>query len=78
MTIIHAWFKKADEDLYSAQQLLKSEGYLSISVICFHCQQAAEKYLKGFLVYRNIEFKKTHDLLYLLSLLGEQQLNNQL
>ena len=30
------------------------------------CQQAVEKFLKAFLVYRNIDFPKTHDLDYLL------------
>jgi HEPN domain-containing protein len=28
----------------------------------FHCQQAAEKLLKGFLVRANLDFGKTHDL----------------
>jgi len=31
-------------------------------VAAFHCQQAAEKLLKGFLVRANIDFGKTHDL----------------
>jgi hypothetical protein len=39
--------------------------------ICFHSQQAAEKYLKAYLVLRDITFKKTHSLVYLLDLLGE-------
>ena len=29
---------------------------------CFHCQQAAEKSLKGFLVYRGIEPEHTHQI----------------
>jgi HEPN domain-containing protein len=28
----------------------------------FHCQQAAEKLLKGFLVHAGLDFGKTHDL----------------
>jgi HEPN domain-containing protein len=35
---------------------------------CFHAQQAAEKYLKAFLVAREIYFPKTHDLISLNSL----------
>ena len=31
-------------------------------VAAFHCQQAAEKLLKGFLVHANVDFSKTHDL----------------
>jgi len=30
--------------------------------VCFHCQQAAEKYLKGYLVGERVPFPKTHDL----------------
>ena len=29
----------------------------------FRCQQCAEKYLKAFLVSKNVKFPKTHDLL---------------
>ncbi len=34
--------------------------------MCFHCQQAAEKFLKAFLVRRNTRYPLTHDLLILL------------
>ena len=34
--------------------------------VCFHCQQVAEKYLKGFLAWHAIPFSKTHNLLELL------------
>jgi HEPN domain-containing protein len=36
------------------------------STICFHAQQAVEKYFKAFLVYYDIDFPKTHDVDYLL------------
>jgi len=36
--------------------------------ICFQCQQAVEKYLKGFLVYNKRSFPKIHDLTQLLKL----------
>jgi HEPN domain-containing protein len=36
---------------------------LPLEIICFHCQQAAEKYLKGYLVYKGVEnVPYTHDL----------------
>jgi hypothetical protein len=31
-------------------------------IICFHCQQSAEKYLKAFLFSNDIEPDKTHNL----------------
>jgi HEPN domain-containing protein len=40
-------------------------------IICFHCQQAAEKYLKGFLFQNRIEPLKTHNLQKLLGLCEE-------
>ncbi len=36
-----------------------------IEIICYHCQQSAEKYLKGFLALNNHEIIKTHDLIIL-------------
>lgn len=40
--------------------------------IAFHCQQAAEKYLKGFLLFLDIPFKRQHSLNYLLGLLSHK------
>jgi HEPN domain-containing protein len=36
--------------------------------VCFHCQQAVEKYLKAFLIYHQIYFKKTHQISELIEL----------
>jgi HEPN domain-containing protein len=33
--------------------------------VCFHSQQCAEKYFKALLVFKDIAFPKTHDLLIL-------------
>jgi HEPN domain-containing protein len=33
-----------------------------LEIICFHCQQAVEKYLKGFLVFHGEEPPYIHDL----------------
>jgi HEPN domain-containing protein len=40
-------------------------------IVCFHCQQSAEKDLKGFLVKRDIEPPKIHNLLDLLRMCQE-------
>ncbi|MBM2814323.1 MAG: hypothetical protein HW421_1085 [Ignavibacteria bacterium] len=39
------------------------------NTIAFHCQQAVEKYIKAILVFKDIEFVRSHDLIYLLELL---------
>ena len=66
---IEAWLEKADHDLGSAKIIFLHEPKY-YEVIAFHCQQAVEKYLKATLVYFNIPFKKSHDLVYLLELLS--------
>ncbi|MBU4486383.1 MAG: HEPN domain-containing protein, partial [Candidatus Delongbacteria bacterium] len=39
-----------------------------LDTVTFHCQQAVEKYLKAYLIYLVIDFKFTHDSVYLLDL----------
>ena len=63
------WMRRADEDLAVAEQLL-SDGVPYFGSIGFHAQQAAEKFLKAFLVWHQIEFPKTHDLSQLLQLVA--------
>lgn len=66
---ISNWIKKADNDLKVAENELHldSSGIVT-DAICFHSQQAVEKYLKVFLISKEIEFGKTHNLEYLLEL----------
>jgi len=62
------WLNKADHDLGSAKIIYHHlPDY--VDIIAFHCQQAAEKYIKAVLFYREIEFDRSHDLIYLLELL---------
>jgi HEPN domain-containing protein len=51
----------AEMDLSSAKHLL-THYPLPIEIICYHCQQAAEKILKGVLVLRKIMPPKIHNL----------------
>jgi len=64
------WFRKAENDLLNVLNNLQAERYAS-DTVCFHCQQAAEKYLKGFLAWHQVPFAKTHDLLELLKQVGQ-------
>lgn len=54
------WFERGDEDYSSAVLICKHDG--PSSVACFHAQQTAEKYLKGFLATHNIVPRKIHNL----------------
>ncbi|MBI5528810.1 MAG: HEPN domain-containing protein [Deltaproteobacteria bacterium] len=65
--LVRQWFAKADLDMGLAEHIV-GEATLFIAATGFHCQQAAEKYLKAFLVHHQLEFPKTHDLGDLLDL----------
>jgi len=43
------WVAKAEQDFLAVKKLIISEP-IPWSVVCFHCQQIAEKYLKAYLV----------------------------
>ena len=58
---VRSWLKKAASDLRGADiDLAASPPF--IEDMLFHCQQAAEKTLKGFLTAHDRIFRKTHDL----------------
>lgn len=59
------WIRKAEEDYEVALILVRKRKRPTPSTVGFHCQQCAEKYLKAFLVKRDVYFPKTHDLLVL-------------
>lgn len=66
---IAEWIDKADHDLGSAKLIfLHIPEYFD--TIAFHCQQAVEKYLKAILVFYDIQFERSHNLIYLLDLLS--------
>lgn len=61
------WFRIGEEELNFAKAAFKDLNAF-YPHICFLCQQAAEKYLKGFLVFHRKRFPKIHHLVYLLKL----------
>ncbi len=58
------WLKIADEDRRVALSC-RLMTPPAINSAAYHCQQAAEKLLKGLLVLAGVHFPKTHDLLAL-------------
>ena len=67
-----AWFEKADQDLEMARRALGPEKPLP-GMACYHAQQCAEKYLKGYLIAQSISFRFVHDLVYLTQLCTAQE-----
>jgi HEPN domain-containing protein len=55
------WARKAEADYRGARNLARKKPPLH-DLVCFHCQQCAEKYLKALLEELGIAVAKTHDL----------------
>jgi HEPN domain-containing protein len=65
--LIGAWLEKAEKDLLSANHEFSFKDRV-LESICFHCQQAVEKYIKAYLIYLEITFGKTHEIGELITL----------
>jgi len=58
--IYEEWLDFAKRDLESAKFLLKMYPK-PIEIICYHCEQSAVKYLKGYLIRNGNKIERTHD-----------------
>ena len=63
---VESWLNKAEHDLISAQRLIEIEPMI-LDNACFHCQQAIEKLLKAYLIYKGLDIERTHDIVFLLN-----------
>ena len=62
------WVRKAEADHRGARKLHGSKPPVH-DLVCFHCQQSAEKYLKALLQEFGVRFPRTHILDDLVDLL---------
>ena len=62
------WVAKTEMDYDGAVLLNRKRKHPLPDLVCFHCQQCLEKYLKGFLHESKIPFPKTHSLIDLMTL----------
>ena len=60
--LLNQWFEIAADDLEVANGCLHKYHPPKLAIACYHSQQAAEKSLKGFLTYCDIEPPYIHDL----------------
>ncbi|MDQ6608234.1 MAG: HEPN domain-containing protein [Bacteroidota bacterium] len=65
---IEGWFAVAEKDLQVAEVLIL-QSLWAYDILCFHCHQCVEKYLKALLVYYDVEPPKVHDVRQLLAML---------
>lgn len=64
--LVHEWITLAEQDKLAAEYLTSMKP-VPLEIICFHCQQAAEKAFKALYQVADIEIIKTHDLMVLLN-----------
>ncbi|MFK5969578.1 MAG: HEPN domain-containing protein [Candidatus Marithrix sp.] len=64
------FFCLAERDA-SAFRVLKDASDIHLSTVCFHAQQAVEKYLKSVIIQQGFELRKTHDLEAIYYILSE-------
>jgi HEPN domain-containing protein len=60
--LVKEWLQFAHNDLIVARHALEDLYPRQIEISCFLCQQAAEKSLKGYLLSRDIEPPRIHNL----------------
>ena len=60
------WLRVVEMDRTTAYHLFKTMHPKPVEIICFHCQQAAEKAIKALFILKEIEIIKIHDLMILL------------
>lgn len=66
MTLLDEWVEKAETNWKAATALNRPRKEPLPDVVCFHCQQSAEKYLKAYLIVQSVVPARTHDLVDLL------------
>jgi len=58
--LVRGWLLKAESDLTSAELCLDADK--ALDTVCFHAQQAAERFIKAYLIAHGIDFPFIHNL----------------
>jgi len=58
--LVASWERRSCQDLKAAKLLINEDGMQEATL--FHLQQAIEKALKAYLIWRAVNFPHTHDL----------------
>ncbi len=65
------WVDKAEADLLTARREYRARIAPNFDAVCFHTQQAAEKYLKAILQENGMPIPRIHSIIELLALLSK-------
>ena len=60
LKLVKEWFRFATNDVIVARHCYQDLYPKQTEIACYHCQQCAEKALKGFLIFKEIEPPKIH------------------
>ena len=66
--LVKEWFKYSQNDLISARHLFEDLHPKQLEIACYLCQQCVEKALKGYLLFKECEPPRTHNLIELCQL----------
>ena len=59
--LVREWVEKAEGDVRTSEREVRATEGPNWDAVCFHAQQAGEKYLKAVLQHQGIPFSRTHD-----------------
>ena len=64
---VSKWIQYALADYNAAINMVRLHKPVPVEIVCYHCQQAAEKILKAYTIAKSKTLTKTHDLVILLN-----------
>jgi HEPN domain-containing protein len=64
---IKEWIRYAQMDYDTARKIAEQFRPIPLEIVCYHCQQAAEKILKAYAIANGEPLIKTHDLIIILN-----------
>jgi HEPN domain-containing protein len=67
--LVQEWIDKAEGDFATANREMHAKADPNFDAVCFHAQQGIEKLMKAALIQKGAPAPRTHDLVYLNTLL---------
>jgi HEPN domain-containing protein len=67
------WVEKAEGDIRTAKREYRARVAPNFDAVCFHSQQAAEKYLKAIIQESGMPIPRIHSLAELLALISKRE-----
>ncbi len=65
---IQRWIQRAEQDFKLVNIVLDSnDPQIPFNLMCYHCQQCVEKYLKAYIIFLGLSYPKTHNISQLIA-----------